>query len=274
MRRRSNGLLTAAGGRVTDVMASLSKRRRLGSEKYKEIQRLQSLPAYSSGVSNLLGFETRYTHPHSLAGLYEQIFLDGGYRFQAARADPLILDCGANIGVSVAWFKKQYPRARIVAFEADPRVSAALASNVAVGSFADVSVVRKAVWISDGQMSFVAEGGDAGRLGDGNDTVETIRLRDWLTEPIDLLKIDIEGAETAVIEDCADSLHLVSMMALEFHSIVGREQHLGDTLRILESAGFRVWVRDEYAPRFPLVDSEAEAGMDMRLNIWAKRGNH
>jgi FkbM family methyltransferase len=200
------------------------------------------------------------------------MFLGRGYDFACDHNSPLIIDGGANVGVSVAWFKQQWPKARVLAFEADPGIGAVLKLNVASAGFTNVTVVEKALWTSEGELMFTPEGGDAGRLdGDGSTLVATTRLRDWLTEPIDLLKLDIEGAEADVIVDCVDRLELVKNIVFEYHSIVGRPQRLGETLAILEKAGYRIWVRDEFAPVNALVAVTPSAGMDMRLNIWAKR---
>jgi hypothetical protein len=49
----------------------------------------------------------------------------------ASGRQPLILDCGANIGASVAWFSVRYPKAHIVAVEPAPENFALLSRNAA-----------------------------------------------------------------------------------------------------------------------------------------------
>ena len=56
------------------------------------------------------------------ADLYEDIFINRVYEFEASRPDPRIIDCGSNIGMSVLYFKHVYPEARIVGFEPDPTI--------------------------------------------------------------------------------------------------------------------------------------------------------
>jgi predicted O-methyltransferase YrrM len=51
------------------------------------------------------------------------------YRFNSLITKPLILDCGANVGVSVLYFKRLYPDAEIIAFEPDEDVFAILKQN-------------------------------------------------------------------------------------------------------------------------------------------------
>ena len=51
-------------------------------------------------------------HGGQIEGFYQEIL--------AAGRQPLIIDCGSNIGASVAWFSARYPQAHIVAVEPAP----------------------------------------------------------------------------------------------------------------------------------------------------------
>lgn len=232
---------------------------------------MQSRPPYQRGKSTYFGFPMTYSHPQSFTGLIKQIFPTHVYDFVASRPDPLIIDAGANIGLATVYWKQRFPEARIIAFEADPEIVTILEQNVAAARYTDVEVVSKAVWVREEVLTFASEGGDAGRLGEGSTKVQAIRLADYLTEEIDLLKMDIEGAEVDVILDCSNKLKLVSNIAVEYHSIVGRPQRLGKMLTCLENAGFRLFVRAEYSPTVPMRTVASEFGMDMRLNIWGVR---
>ena len=64
-------------------------------------------------TSPLLGKMIELTDPFWYLHCYREIFGDQVYRFIANRQDPLIIDCGANIGMSVIYFKYLYPDARI-----------------------------------------------------------------------------------------------------------------------------------------------------------------
>src|SRR5690606_6701996 len=81
----------------------------------------------------------------TLIGLYREIFLDEIYRFSAACEAPFIVDCGANIGMSVLYFKTLYPESRIVAFEPNPSAFALLEKNVAVNQLDGVSLFNYAI---------------------------------------------------------------------------------------------------------------------------------
>lgn len=208
---------------------------------------------------------------------FKEIFADENYRFQADTDTPLIYDCGANIGLDALYFKRLYPKARIKAFEADPAIAALLQKNLHTNGFTDVQVVGKAVWIADTTVSFASEGADGGAMTEdtGQMRVPAIRLKDWLLaeERIDLLKMDIEGAETAVIRDCGDALQRVKNIFIEYHAYVGQPQALDEILRILGGNGFRYFIRSEADRKQPFVNrtNRKTPAMDLQLNIFAYR---
>ena len=68
--------------------------------------------------------------------------------------------------------------------------------------------------------------------------VPAVRLRDWLREPIDLLKLDIEGAELAVLQDCRDRLHQVRNLTVEVHEFEPARRQTGAMFQLLADAGF------------------------------------
>lgn len=67
---------------------------------------------------------------------------------------PVIVDCGANIGFSVLYFKRLHPRARIVAFEANPRAFRLLKHNVSNNSLEQVEPLPVALSDQDGEIPF------------------------------------------------------------------------------------------------------------------------
>ena len=48
--------------------------------------------------------------------------------------------------------------------------------------------------------------------------VKTVKLSDYIDRPVDLLKLDIEGAETAVIEELGEKVALARRIYVEVHS--------------------------------------------------------
>lgn len=209
-----------------------------------------------------------------LHGIVE-LFQEECYLFHAASDEPRIIDCGANTGLSVLYFKQRYPRARITAFEPDPDICGMLLANLKSFGHTDVEVRRQAVWTHNGDISFIASGGVGGRIGeDGSKRTATLpaaRLRDLLDEPVDFLKIDIEGAEGAVIKDCADALGKVQHIFIEYHSSEKLEQELDDILRILREAGFRYYLKEAWVNQPRPYTNKRENLFDLQLNIFGYR---
>ncbi|MFC0774447.1 FkbM family methyltransferase [Terrimonas alba] len=221
---------------------------------------------------------TLHVHDHASFRLgRKELFREEVYKFNSPRANPFIIDCGSNMGMSILYFKSLYPDAKIIGFEADPYIFSFLEKNIRSYSLKDVTVLNRAVWDGDNEtLSFLAEGGAGGRLQERSGQfnyidVKTTRLKNYLVEEIDFLKIDIEGAEHKVIADCADELRFVKNLFIEYHSMENREQNLHLILEIIYKAGFRYHIKEAYTTPFPFIERRLNVGMDLQLNIFCYR---
>lgn len=233
-------------------------------------------PRYTNFKMNFMGEELHVPDSASFLWTYSDIFEKEIYRFEADNSKPRIIDGGANIGLSVIYFKKLYPESSIVAFEPDERIYSCLIHNISSCDLRNVEVVRKALWDAETVLEFDAEGSDAGRVSavEGSQKVvkvPTTHLRNYLEEPVDLLKLDIEGAETRVIKDCEDLLKNVKKLFVEYHSFGDEPQSLNTLIDILTRAGFRLHICSVNCSRQPLYSVDLYNGMDMQLNIFAFR---
>ena len=70
-------------------------------------------------------------------------------------------------------------------------------------------------------------------------TIATVRLGKWLEEPAAVLKLNIEGAECAVIEESESRLRSVEKIFIEYHGFPELPQTLHRILAALDRAGFR-----------------------------------
>jgi FkbM family methyltransferase len=204
---------------------------------------------------------------------WRSIFIQEHYAFVPDGPRPRILDCGANIGLASLYWARTVDGASITAFEPDPVLAALLRDNLAACEATNVEVVQAAVWHSSGEVAFATGSPDAGRVQpDASGTkVRTVRLRDYLDEPVALLKLDIEGSETEVLRDSADRLGVVARMFVEFHSFEGEDQHLAELLSITQDAGFRVQLASDFASAQPFLQRKSHAGMDFQADIYAYR---
>ena len=85
----------------------------------------------------------------------------------------------------------------------------------------------------------------------------------------DFMKMDIEGAETIVLERCKDYLSAISYIFIEYHSKYDEKQDLDRILSILSNAGFRYHVLPEMVSHTPFKSIKVQYGFDMQLNIFA-----
>ena len=241
-----------------------------------ERERLEQMPRYVGGQTQLLGRTIEFVDACTYLLMYNELFERQLYRFETASTHPLIIDGGANIGVSSIYFKCLYPESKVIAFEADPVIFEVLRRNCSAFGLTEVELVRKALWSGETVVSFQPEGSLAGRICEGErtavgKTVETCRLRDYLQRPVALLKLDIEGAETEVLRDCADLLTNVEQIFVEHHSFLHRPQDLHIVINLLQQAGFRLFIEPAAPAPQPLVQRNIICGMDVQLNIFGFR---
>lgn len=140
------------------------------------------------------------------------------------RADPVIVDVGANIGQFTNAIKLLYPRARIIAFEPDPEVFADLRTNTT--SLRMVELHNVALGAQYGTLPFhrhelsgmstLAAIQDPSRIRRTLD-VAVERMDDIVAESVfpDLIKIDVEGFELETIQGATRTLQRARFLLLE-----------------------------------------------------------
>lgn len=180
----------------------------------------------------LLNFSVNFLDYGNFYDQFREIFLRNSYYFKSARQKPLVLDCGANIGMATLYFKSLYPQSEIIAFEPDAINFAILSKNIATNGFSkDVKLVNAALWPDDGGVTLYGKAGDLWRVElktTAKDAacrrvdavayaVPSVRLAEYIETEVDFMKMDIEGAEFLVIRDSENTLPKVKEVVLEFH---------------------------------------------------------
>jgi len=162
---------------------------------------------------------------------FEQIFLKGEYDFHTKSPPQVIVDAGAHIGFAAVYFANRFPDARIFAIEPEAKNFEMLRKNVA--PYPNVIAIHAALWDREGDLGVIDRGtGTWGFMtrerADGDNrtaafrhtihatTVEAI-MRDHHLDSIDILKIDIEGAEKEVFADSSAWLGKVRSLIVELH---------------------------------------------------------
>lgn len=218
-----------------------------------------------------------YHHAGSFLETYREIFEKKIYQFQPLRKNPLIIDCGANMGLSVLFFSRYYPDARIIAFEPEQNIVDVLEKNIKSFELNQVELHTSAVWDEKTSLEFFTDGGMGGSVTNQYTeqkpvSIPTERLKDFLIERVDLLKMDIEGAELKVLLDCEPKLHLIDHLFIEYHSFRNQPQQLDVLLQLLNRNGFRYHLQESFSRKRPFIDVElACEHMDMAINVFAYR---
>jgi FkbM family methyltransferase len=208
---------------------------------------------------------------------YSEIFQEEVYYFKNKNNIPYIIDAGANIGLSIIYFKKLYPNSKILAFEADPKIVEYLKKNIiSNNSSNNVNIVNKALHSTSGLfINFHSEGADAGSITTEDNPlkqikVETVKLSEYIDKTVDFLKIDIEGAEFAVLKDISNKLYLVDKIFIEYHSYINQKQNLHQILSILNKNNFRYYLDTPgLRSQNPFKNLNTYLNMDLQVNIFA-----
>jgi len=169
--------------------------------------------------------------PSSDIPVFKQIFIDHAYDFQVETQPEVIVDAGANIGLASIYFANRYPNAKIIAIEPEQSNYALLEDNTA--PYPNIIPVQAALWNTNEEINLVDPG--LGKWGfmtalkessenpPGNTchtvmamTMDSI-MRNFGLEKIDILKMDIEGAEREVFSDATSWIYKVDSIIIELH---------------------------------------------------------
>jgi len=250
---------------------------------YREYLRLlflySKVPRYQGRNIKFLEYEIFVPDCLSFIFQFKEIFVKQYYNFKTESKIPIIFDCGSNIGISVIFFKSVYKDSKIKAFEADKVISEILRNNLIQNKISGVEIIPKAVWTHNEGVEFYSDGADAGSIFGKSRKVlaDSIRLKEIidLEEKIDMLKLDVEGAETEVLVDIGDNLKKVDNLFIEFHSFKTHRQSLDMILSILNQNNFRYFINSVYEKEMPFINkiNPQNPDMDLQLNIFAYKSS-
>jgi FkbM family methyltransferase len=252
----------------------------------EEYQKFSSLISYSeylelkkntSGKKTTFIFDKKIKMTDSFWYLHSlnELFIEEVYKFNSNTETPRIIDCGSNIGLSILYFKKLYPKAKITGFEPDNDICAIANHNLQQFGITDIDLQQKAVWINNEPLIFAKLGSLSGHFvekeAENTIKIETIRLKDYLQEKVDFLKIDIEGPEFDIIKDCREDLKNVENIFVEYHSFAENPQMIGELLIYLKEAGFKLYIKEAWENmKNPFIEKKGPY-FDLQLNIFGYR---
>jgi len=172
---------------------------------------------------------------------------------------PVIIDAGAHSGISTLYFAKLFPTAQIIAIEPNPLTREILEKNIWNNRLEDrISVLSVALsnqvgtaslyrlpnkqWQLNANLTNKAWNGD--KLTESLE-VATSTLSSLITQPTDILKLDIEGSELVVLKEAREKLYLINQLWVEFHPTPGNS--LQELTQLLEKSGFKltIWQKEK-----------------------------
>ncbi|WP_164008103.1 FkbM family methyltransferase [Pyxidicoccus trucidator] len=166
-----------------------------------------------------------------------------------------IVDVGANCGHSLIFWGRQYPRSHVVAFEPHPTHLDLLERNVALNALSGrLTLHRAAAGVSAGEVQFLDAENRSSIVDAASGPTLRVPLVDFFDtvgpEPIDLLKMDIEGGEYPLLKDPRFARLQVRTLVMEWH-------------RTSEHPDGKAWCERALA----------EMGYEVRAGIWTGEEN-
>jgi FkbM family methyltransferase len=240
-----------------------------------EFERISKLGRYNPGSTNLVSTNFRFVDSESFINQYIDIFEKDTLHFKTDKDDPLIIDCGANIGMSITYFKRLYPKSKIIGFEPDPKIFETLKKNLNCFQGKNLELHEKAVWHKESTLPFTPDNADGGTIDkDGSITVNTVNINEFLLEEVDFLKIDIEGAEHEVLPAISNNLRNVKFLFLELHLDQAVPRQIEEILKLLRENSFVYSFNSLKNIDFDLLQNSLKNGRFIQqLNIFAVNEN-
>jgi FkbM family methyltransferase len=187
----------------------------------------------------------------------------------------MIVDLGANIGFASLYLAKAYPSARVVSVEPNRENFGLLQTNLkdlirrgrCIPLQAGVWSVHKPLavdpkWQDGAYNAYRLQDGTQGQH--AADSVQGITMEEILaaakSQQVDLLKVDIEGAEVELFRGDLGWLKRVRAIAIEFH---GESRHESRFDQILKTNGFSVCEEESHTV-LAVKNSSLPAGKDLQ----------
>jgi len=177
-----------------------------------------------------------------------------------ARARPFIIDVGAHAGFVSLYLKLWQPTAHLLCFEPAAQCFQLLEQNIERNRIDGVKLVRAACGRNEGETTlFVAKdqslANSTHKQWDAvpvTEKVKVVRLSDYIDGPVDLLKVNAEGAEWEIMDDLIGTgkLRQVDHLLVAYHHrMTSPEVRFGQFLRYFEENGYVYEITTPFSPQ-------------------------
>jgi FkbM family methyltransferase len=187
-----------------------------------------------------------------VAGPYGEVFCNEVYESpKPLPAAPRIVDVGGHLGIASLYFLQRYPDCRLTTFEPNPHL-ARLARQTLAAFSERVTLVEAALSTRNGTVSFHITENNLLNVTGGIDnreqhqavsmlTVPSLDAREQLTEPVDLMKLDVEGHEFELLSLPLFEPRHIHNIVIEFHDVDQRGTRFSELMHVLmQERGYRV----------------------------------
>lgn len=178
----------------------------------------------------------------------KETVLDDEYQISALKR-PLrsVIDVGAGLGDFSILTAKKFPRAKIVAFEPNKGEYDLFKENLRLNKVTNAKIYNRAVGRKKNYFLYLAASNIHGSTIKNYRAIKKVkvkgvRLDDFITEKVDLLKIDCEGAELDVLKSITPKkFALIRRIVAEYHNNIIHDEDKKITT-ILKKYHFKVSV--------------------------------
>jgi FkbM family methyltransferase len=185
-------------------------------------------------------------------GVAWEIFINNVYeealKLASSRVD-YVVDIGSNVGYSIIRWMAAFPNAKILGYEPHPANFCQAVHNIQMNPcFERVELINGGAGSSD-RIIYLSDAGASSRIVESNHGINAAIIDVFprlMTQRIDLMKLDAEGAEYELLADPRMNLLDVRALIMEWHAVCGysdkdwcyrRLIELGYTVKVLEDVG-------------------------------------
>ena len=231
-------------GRKENLQRFLAKKEEViyGNRKVEEIF-LDIFCEDDNKIIHFIDAQIEFQDLGRLWSIVNELLVQEEYFFESHKERLFIIDGGSSIGLSIYYFKRKFPKSRIIAFETSKEVFAIAKRNIEKNCWRDVELLPYAL----------------DEMEKTKDDIYTKCLNDYIVSEVDFLKLDVKGAETRIVRKLCDKLKLINHIFIEYHhGNLAEENNLIEILEILEKYRFQYQVMKYKGKKYS-------------LNIWGKR---
>jgi FkbM family methyltransferase len=204
---------------------------------------IRKFPSSDILVCNqIFGINIEYKY---ISDIYDKYITTGG--------EMCIIDAGANVGYTTLYFRHRYKNAKIISIEPEESNYSTLVENINLNKIKNVSLLKNALWYEKTTLQINLKNlkewsFNVSEINSNNtqeyQNINSITINEIMADnninTIDILKIDIEGAEEQLlttIEKCKETIYAAKVIAIEIHDQGNKKEKMIENIM---SLGFNI----------------------------------